>query len=125
MTGNQSGTIVVRLLVAVISTGAHMRTYRSFFVPCWLLFGFLIQTGNGQDRQSLDWNYSVLRGSWEKHSFRDKFTVSFVSDRKMFYDRADAEYELTPDALRIHTREFHISYGSRSFRDQLVLSDAQ
>jgi hypothetical protein len=50
---------------------------------------------------SSDWTLSMLRGSWEYHTFDDKWTLDFQSDHNLVFDRNDAGYSLLPGSLRI------------------------
>lgn len=98
----------------------HLRTY--LILPC-LLSGFLTLSGNSQDEQSLQWKLSRLRGMWETHTYKDKFRIAFISDRKMVYDRREADYELDQREMRIHSEDGELSYSYTILNDNLLLVD--
>ncbi|MFI5252492.1 MAG: hypothetical protein ACHQQQ_08705 [Bacteroidota bacterium] len=56
-----------------------------------------------QTAHSSDWTLSMLRGSWEFHTFEDKWTLVFESDHNLIIDRNDANYALLPGSIRVTT----------------------
>ncbi|HEY6192734.1 MAG TPA: hypothetical protein VI215_10475 [Bacteroidota bacterium] len=69
---------------------------------CLLLLALLPSTrARAQESYAYDWELSQLRGTWEYRTFRDKWSLEFECDHKMFFDREPADYSLVPGAIRI------------------------
>lgn len=101
-----------------------MNSYRTSILSIFLLIGSVIGTVDAQESQTVDHELSVLRGTWETHSYRDKFTFTFLSDKKMVYDRRDAEYNVYPLKMRIHSETGDLVYTYNVQNEKLVLTDA-
>jgi hypothetical protein len=75
-----------------------------------------------QDSFPLDWNLSQLRGSWQFHTYRDKWTMVFDCDHKMLFDREAADYTLTPGLIRIEGSDGVVEYPYTLAVDELSLT---
>jgi hypothetical protein len=66
------------------------------------LLGFC-STGKAatQAAHSSDWTLSMLRGSWEYHTFEDKWTLVFESDHNLVIDKNVARYTLLGESIRV------------------------
>lgn len=100
-----------------------MKRARLFFLSIVLTALPYVTSAFGDRSLSPDWTLSLLRGTWEYHTFEEKFTLLFNSDEKMIFNGADAEYAVTPKVLRIFTNddEFEMSYTLTN--DRLRLTD--
>jgi hypothetical protein len=67
------------------------------------------KAGN-QTPHSTDWTLSMLRGSWEYHTFDEKWTLDFESDHNLVIDRNDAQYTLLPGTIRVKTENDSTEY---------------
>ncbi|HTK82348.1 MAG TPA: hypothetical protein VL633_08670 [Bacteroidota bacterium] len=92
-----------------------------------LVFACLLASGAGQvfaqPLESPDLKLSLLRGSWETHTYREKFRIAFLDDKRMVYDREPGEYRIDAMMLRIRTdnRDYQYEYALQN--NKLVLSD--
>jgi hypothetical protein len=75
-----------------------------------------------QESYSFDWELSQLRGSWEYHTFRDKWTLVFECDHKMLFDREPADYTLVPGAIRVQDGTGSTDYPYRISSEGLTLT---
>lgn len=98
-----------------------MKTCRRSILLSCLLAGSVVSTVFPQDYQPIDLNLSLLRGVWETHTYRTKFTMNFLSDTKMAYERRAADYQLSPTILRIHTDDGELSYRYGFKNNELVI----
>ncbi len=74
-----------------------------------------------QDLQWLDGTLTRLRGTWDYHTYDEKWTLEFDCDHKMVIDRQPADYSLTPDTLRIQGNDGSAAYPYRLAGDKLTL----
>jgi hypothetical protein len=63
-----------------------------------------------QTPHSSDWTLSMLRGSWEFHTFEDKWTLDFQSDHNLVIDQNDANYTLLPGTIRVKNENDSTDY---------------
>jgi hypothetical protein len=77
---------------------------------------------HAQDWHSLDWNLTQLRGTWQAHSFYDKWTLEFDCDHKMIFDREPADYAIVADTLRVQDSEGSTDYLYTIKDDRLTLN---
>jgi hypothetical protein len=74
-----------------------------------------------QDSSSPDRTLSQLRGNWEAHTFRDKWTLFFENDRSINFDRNPAGYSLRPGTIRIQDGDGETDYPYTLTGDELTL----
>jgi hypothetical protein len=75
-----------------------------------------------QGTNSLDLNLSLLRGSWEVHTFYDKWTLVFDCDDKMLFDRGAADYSLMPGVIRVRDNDGTTDYPYKLEGNSLTLT---
>jgi hypothetical protein len=97
----------------------------TFIKSSILLLLFVLLPGaraGAQDSYSFDWELSQLRGSWEYHTFRDKWSLVFECDHKMLFDREPVDYTLIPGAIRVQDGSGSTDYPYRISAEGLTLT---
>jgi hypothetical protein len=74
-----------------------------------------------QTEHSSDWTLSMLRGSWNFHTFEEKWTLDFQSDHSIIIDRNDARYTLLPGSILVNTGNDFINYPYKLDGNKLTL----
>jgi hypothetical protein len=101
----------------------HMQIRRIHFVIVTLLltvlFGGKLQA---QISHPLDLAYSQLRGTWEYHTYDDKWTLQFDCDHKLLFDREPHDYTLTDSTIRIQDDQETTDYPYTLTASGLVLT---
>jgi hypothetical protein len=70
------------------------------------LFLILLSAGSLKaQNSSIDWNLSLLRGSWQYHTYDYKWKLMFESDNTLVYDGEGMSYELTPGGMLVWNGE--------------------
>jgi len=65
---------------------------------------------DAQDAFSPELTLTMLRGTWEAHTFYDKWTLVFDCDHNMFFDREPVPYTLLPGVIRIRKTTGDVDY---------------
>ncbi len=90
-----------------------------------LLFCLLVGSAlpvTAQQTESIEKVLSLLRGKWEFHTYTQKWSLEFISDKELIKDREPAEYQLLSDVIRIqigeNSEEYHylLTKGSLTLR---------
>ena len=97
-------------------------TFIKTSISLFLLILLLGARAGAQESYAYDWELSQLRGSWEYHTFRDKWSLVFECDHKMLFDREAADYSLVPGAIRIQDGSGSTDYPYRISAEGLTLT---
>ena len=101
---------------------SRIKTLALSFIVSALLLPAVGNQASAQDSTMMNWDLSRLRGSWEYHTFDDKWTLEFQSDHKMTFDREDARYIWTAGALRININDNEQNYPYKIADNELTLT---
>jgi hypothetical protein len=66
---------------------------------------------------------AVLRGSWEYHTYYDRWTMDFITDRQLLVDHKPGTYSIKPGALRVNVEGKQTDYQFNLQDDRLTLAD--
>jgi hypothetical protein len=71
---------------------------------------------------SPDRTLSLLRGSWQRHTYREKWVLAFDSDTRMRFDFQPATYTIDSGQIRIESADGEVTYGYSLGGDRLLIS---
>ena len=77
---------------------------------------------NAQDAFSPELTLTLLRGTWEAHTFYDKWTLVFDCDHNMIFDREPVPYTLLPGAIRVRDTKGESNYPYKLDGTRLTLT---
>lgn len=77
---------------------------------------------DAQDAFSPELALTLLRGTWEAHTFYDKWTLVFDCDHNMFFDREPVPYTLLPGVIRIQKTSGESDYPYKLDGNSLTLT---
>lgn len=89
-----------------------------------LLMAVAVNPGAAEEPgYSADMTLSLLRGSWQRHTYREKWVLAFDSDTKMRIDFEPATYSVDSEMIRIRTAERELDYRYTLEADRLSVTD--
>jgi len=93
------------------------------FALCSLLCAVLFPlTSTAQSPSSIDWQLSLLRGTWEVHTFYQKWSLVFNSDSEVILDKEATRYTLEPGTLRLYDGDNATAYAYKLSGEYLTLT---
>jgi hypothetical protein len=94
------------------------------FASAILLILLLALPSPGQTRQSQAWLLASLRGEWEVHTIRQRWTISFLNDHEALVNHVPVQYLLLPGGVRFEGEGEVTEYRMVLRDNSLSLSDA-
>ncbi|HUL42750.1 MAG TPA: hypothetical protein VLY03_00170 [Bacteroidota bacterium] len=92
-----------------------------FLALCAFCLLCISGTSYAQDSTLIDRNLALLRGSWQYHTFEDKWTLEFISDHALILDRNPVDYTVVSDSIVVRDGDQLSSYYYRLVGNQLSL----
>ncbi len=96
--------------------------YLKFLGLVLLTTAFFGARADAQDAFSPELTLTMLRGTWEAHTFYDKWTLVFDCDHNMFFDREPVPYTLLPGVIRIKKSSGESDYPYKLDGNSLTLT---
>ncbi|MGA2623549.1 MAG: hypothetical protein ABSF91_06805 [Bacteroidota bacterium] len=96
--------------------------YLKFLAMALLTTAIFSAKANAQDAFSPELTLTLLRGTWEAHTFYDKWTLVFDCDHNMFFDREPVPYTLLPGVIRIRDTKEESDYPYKLDGNSLTLT---
>jgi hypothetical protein len=96
--------------------------YLKFLAMALLTTAIFGAKANAQDAFSPELTLTLLRGTWEAHTFYDKWTLVFDCDHNMFFDREPVPYTLLPGVIRIRDTKGESDYPYKLDGNSLTLT---
>lgn len=92
-------------------TGCIMK-HRNLSITLFILIAAVVSPwfASAQNSLAQERMLSQLRGTWDAHTFYDRWTMIFETDHSMYFDKQHAQYALLPGTLRIKHDKDSVDY---------------
>ncbi len=92
----------------------------------YLLFVTAVGLSFGQARSTIDLQKTdaLLRGSWEFHTYRQRWTIEFETDHTLTIDRQTSKYQIFGDTIAIRSDEGITKYRYKLDNHRLSLTSS-
>ena len=97
--------------------------HKTQVILAWLLIAMPIFREPLLSQNSVDSLLSSLRGRWEYHTYYDRWTLQFMSDRQVFVNNKPAAYSLLGGILRLNDNGKETDYQFKLQNNLLSLTD--
>ena len=121
------GTLIVdtlcrQLMGTLLMKDAMRYRYMKFLAMAFLTTTLFGAKTDAQDAFSPELTLTLLRGTWETHTFYDKWTLVFDCDHNMLFDREPVPYTALPGVIRIRDTRGESDYPYKLEGNRLTLT---